>query len=230
MIRAIAIDDEPPALKVISTFCEKTDLVQLDKTFSRTDEALKYLKKFPVDLLFLDIHMPSLSGIEFYKAVKQDTMVIFTTAFSEYAVEGFNLNAIDFLLKPYSFERFMQAVEKAGAAYQHQRNLVPGEALSINIRTNYSLVKIAVADILYIEGLDDYVRFYMNNGKNHISRMTMKSLEAKLPADFVRIHRSYLVPLQKIEKVRNKQVIIGDRQLPIGKSYEKSFFGHFGTE
>src|SRR4051812_39666363 len=112
MIKAITIDDEPPALKVIEAFCSQTDFISLDKTFTKPAEAQKYLSKFPVDLLFLDIQMPSLTGIEFYKTVKQDTMVIFTTAHSEYAVEGFNLNAVDFLLKPFTYERFLQATTK----------------------------------------------------------------------------------------------------------------------
>src|SRR5919197_1575106 len=113
MITAIAIDDELPALKVIENFCSHVDFIDLQKTFNKPTEALKHLRKFPVDLLFLDINMPSLTGIELYKAVKQNTMAIFTTAYSEYAVEGFNLNAIDYLLKPFTIERFMQSVEKA---------------------------------------------------------------------------------------------------------------------
>src|SRR5687767_6520056 len=117
-MKAIAIDDEPPALKVVEAFCRKSGLVSIEKTFTKPTDALTYLEKFPVDLLFLDINMPSLSGIEFYKSVKQDVMVIFTTAHSEYAVEGFNLSAVDYLLKPYTFERFQQALNKANDYYK----------------------------------------------------------------------------------------------------------------
>jgi len=113
MINAIAIDDEPPALRVLENFCNRIDFISLQKTFTKTEDAMKYLEKFPVDLIFLDIHMPAISGIDFYKSIKQETMVIFVTAHSQYAVEGFNLNAIDYLLKPFPFERFQQAVKKA---------------------------------------------------------------------------------------------------------------------
>ena len=119
MIKAVAIDDELPALKVIENFCGKTDLVSLEKTFNKPNEALKFINKFPVDLLFLDIDMPALKGTELYRSLKQKTMAIFTTAYSEYAVEGFNLNAIDYLLKPFTYERFMQAVSKAGEYYNY---------------------------------------------------------------------------------------------------------------
>src|ERR1700712_1222443 len=120
MIKAIAIDDEPPALKVIENFCGRSENMQLEKTFTMPAEALKHLRKFPVDLLFLDIQMPSINGIDFYKTVKQDTMVIFTTAYSEYAVEGFNVSAVDYLLKPFTFKRFQQAVAKALDYYQYK--------------------------------------------------------------------------------------------------------------
>ncbi|WP_332367809.1 LytR/AlgR family response regulator transcription factor [Spirosoma telluris] len=133
MIRAIALDDEPPALRVLTHFCQQVDVIDLQKTFTRTDEALRYLEQFPVDLLFLDINMPSMSGIDFYKAVgttsaarsqatvSTDRMVIFTTAYAEYAVEGFTLNAVDYLLKPFTFERFVQAANKAADFYRWQQ-------------------------------------------------------------------------------------------------------------
>ena len=152
MIKAIAIDDEPPALKVIENFCSKTADILLEKTFTMPAEALKYLRKFPVDLLFLDIQMPSVNGIDFYKAVKQDTMVIFTTAFSEYAVEGFNLSAVDYLLKPFTFARFQLAVAKA-AEYNNYKKQGNNETPKyLFIRADYSLLKIALTDIVYIEG------------------------------------------------------------------------------
>ena len=131
MINAIAIDDEPPALKVIEEFCSRVDFISLQKTFTKPTEALKYIRKFPVDLLFLDIKMPSMSGIQLHQSMEQETMVIFTTAYSEYAVEGFNLNAMDYLLKPFTFERFQQAINKAKEHYTllHQKDTLSQQNL-----------------------------------------------------------------------------------------------------
>lgn len=225
MITAIAIDDEPPALKVVESFCSRVDFIDLQKTFTNPQEALKHLDKFPADLLFLDIRMPSVTGIEFAKRVPKDLMVIFTTAFSEYAVEGFNLNAVDYLLKPFTFERFMQAVNKANDYYKFLRQYEPAIQQYFFVRADYSLVKIMHDEILYIEGLDDYLRIFLSGRKPVIARMTMKTMLEKLPADhFIRVHRSFIVPIARIEKVRNKTIYIDDKNIPIGNSYEKAFF------
>lgn len=229
MIRAIAIDDEPPALAVIEAFCAQTDFITLERTFTRPAEALKHLSKFPVDLIFLDIQMPSLSGIDFYKGLKQDLMVIFTTAFSEYAVEGFNLNAIDYLLKPFTYERFLQATMKANEYYNYRNNT--GSSVMqqyLFVRADYRLVKITVSDILYIEGLDDYIKIFIQDQKTVVARMTMKSILEKLPArEFVRVHRSYIISLRRIDTVRNKVIYTADKEIPIGGIYEDEFFRQF---
>ncbi len=228
MIKAIAIDDEPLALKVIENFCEKVDFITLQKTFNKLGEALKYVNKFPVDLLFLDINMPSINGIEFYKEIKQNTMVIFTTAYTEYAVEGFNLNAVDYILKPFTFERFLLAVNKANDFFNYQSQKESTSAQFIFVRADYSLLKINIANILYIEGLDDYLKIHIENQKTVVTRMTMKALLEKLPAkDFIRIHRSFIVPLSRIEGVRNKTISIAGIEIPIGASYEEIFFKSF---
>ena len=228
MIKAIALDDEPPALDVIESFCCLTDYIDLVKTFTRDEEAMKYLSAFPVDLLFLDINMPSISGIDFKKGLDPNTMVIFTTAYSEFAVEGFNLNAIDYLLKPFTPERFLQAAEKVKAQYQflHQNALI--KPSHISIRVDYSLVKVALADIIFIEGLDDYLKIHLLNQKPIVIRMTMKAMMEKLPqSDFVRVHRSYIVPLAKIKTVRNRLIYINGEEIPIGTSYESKFYEVF---
>jgi DNA-binding LytR/AlgR family response regulator len=224
MINAIALDDEPPALKVVENFCSQVDFIELVKTFTNSGEALKHLNKFPTDLLFLDIRMPSITGFEFRKQLPQDLMVIFATAYSEYAVEGFNVNAVDYLLKPFTFERFLQAVNKANDFYKylHQSESVAHQYLFI--RADYSLVKVILQDILYIEGLDDYLKIHLVGKKPIVARMTMKAIQDKIPAnEFIRIHRSFIVPVARIEKVRNKMVTIEGREIPIGSSYEKSF-------
>lgn len=228
MIHAIAVDDEPPALKVIETFCSRTEGIELEKTFTMPAEALKHLRKYPVDLLFLDIQMPSVNGIDFYKTVKQDTMVIFTTAFSEYAVEGFNVSALDYLLKPFTLGRFQQAVAKAIEYYNYKKQGSSETPRYLFVRADYSLIKIALTDILYIEGLDDYLKIHLANTHPVVARMTMKAVLEKLPAnDFIRVHRSYIVPFTRIESYRNKTIFIAGEEIPTGSSYEENFLKHF---
>ena len=223
MITAIAIDDELPALKLLENFCAQTGSISLQKTFNKPAEALKYLRNFPVDLLFLDINMPSISGVEFYKATGKNAMVIFTTAYSEYAVEGFNLNAVDYLLKPFSFERFMQAVKKAQDYYDYI-NKHAAEQQYIFLRADYSLVKIKLVDIMYVESLDDYLKLYLKDRKPVITRLTMKAMLEKLPAaQFARVHRSYIVSFSYVESLRNKMISINAVEIPLSSSYEEAF-------
>jgi DNA-binding LytR/AlgR family response regulator len=231
MIKAIAIDDEAPALKVIENFCDRTDTIILERTFRRPAEALSYLQQSPVDLLFLDIHMPSQSGLQLYKTIGPGTLAIFTTAHSEYAVEGFNLNAIDYLLKPFTLERFQQAVNKA-AEYLTFRNTHQNQGQfteALLIRADYSLIRISTADILFVEAADDYLKIHQDNKPPLTVRMTMKSIVTMLaPAEFIRIHRSYIVSLRRIDNVRNKMISLGGRDLPIGNNYEAAFYKQFG--
>lgn len=225
MISCIAIDDEPPALKVIESFCAQVNYLDLKKTFTSPTEAIHYLNNYPVDLLFLDINMPSISGIDVFKKLKQPAMVIFTTAHGEYAVEGFNLNAIDFLLKPFSLERFNQSVKKAYDFYNFTQQNNPSAEQYIYIRADYSLNKIKIDDIELIEGLDDYLKIHIKNGKNIVARITMKGILEKLPgAKFMRVHRSFIVPLEKITSVRKKVIHLEQTEVPIGNSYEEDFF------
>ena len=228
MIEAIAIDDELPALSIIQNFCGRIDFVNLQKTFNQPTEALRYLKKFPVDLLFLDVNMPSLNGIDLYKSIQQETMVIFTTAYSEFAVEGFNLNAVDYLLKPFTFKRFLQAAEKAQDYYAYQLQKQKTEAQYLFIRADYSLVKIDIKNIQYIEGYDDYLKIHMKDQRPIITRMTIKNNLEKLPENnFIRIHRSYVIPLDKVSSLRNKMVSVGEIKLPLGNSFEENFLKRF---
>lgn len=228
MIKAIAIDDEIPALNIVENFCVRAGFIELEKAFHQPNEALRHLRKFPVDLLFLDINMPALSGIELYKTVQQDCMVIFTTAYSEFAVEGFNLNAVDYLLKPFTYDRFLQAAEKAKDYLNFLRQKESPQEQFIFVRADYSLIKINLSDIDYVEGYDDYLKIHISKQKPVITRMTMKTLLEKLPAkQFVRIHRSYVVPLNRIEAVRNKMVSLGEIKLPVGNSYEEHLLKYF---
>ncbi|WP_440132659.1 LytR/AlgR family response regulator transcription factor [Chitinophaga sancti] len=228
IIQAIAIDDELPALTLISNFCERIDFIRLQQTFNKPEEALQYIQQSPADLLFLDINMPGIPGTDLYKSITQQPMVIFTTAHSEYAVEGFNLNAVDYLLKPFTFERFQQAVQKAQAQLQYQQSLQKNEQQQLVLRVDYGLTRIELKDILFIEGLDDYLKIHLHNQPPLVIRMTMKVMSEKLPAhSFVRVHRSYIVPLSKIDQVRNKTILIGTQEIPVGNSYEANFHARF---
>ena len=227
MIKAIAIDDEPIAIKVIEHFCKDIDFISLEKTFTKAEDGLKYLKKFPADLIFLDIDMPNLNGIDLYKQVKQNTLVVFITSRADYAVEGFNLNALDYLLKPFTFERFKQAADKAKECFAISNSNKPDH---IFVRADYSLQKIALDDIVCIEALDDYLKIYLHQQKTIVARMTMKTMFEKLPAnDFMRVHRSFIVPIKKVESLRNKTLQLGDRKIPVGNSYEEAVLKHFSA-
>ncbi|SFC53700.1 LytR/AlgR family response regulator transcription factor [Flavobacterium phragmitis] len=223
MIKAIALDDEPLALEILQSLCDTIDYIDLERTFTKSEEAFKYLKKYPVDLLFLDINMPSISGLDFYKKLPHKTMVIFTTAYSEFAVEGFTLSATDYLLKPISLSRFEQAAEKAYSQWKIQNQNIEQQYLFI--RADYSLIKILFSDILYIEGLDDYVKIHIKDQKTVVARMTLKAIIQKLPeTEFVRVHRSFIIPISKVSKIRNKIIFIDQTEIPISTSYEEAFF------
>lgn len=220
MIHAIAIDDEPLALQVINHFCEKIDFIILEKTFTKQNEAQKYINNYPVDLIFLDIQMPNKNGIDFYKILEKDIMVIFTTAFSEYAVEGFNLNATDYLLKPFSFERFETAVQKARNEYQFRH--MTNAQTHLMIRADYKLYRIEYEDIKYIEGLDDYIQIHLENKTKVVARFSMKNIISKLPENlFIRVHRSFIVPIKKIKTIQNKTILIDEVSIPIGDTFRE---------
>ena len=224
MIRAIALDDEPLALKIIESFCNRVEFIQLEKTFTKTSEAAKYLRKQPVDLIFLDIQMPTQNGLSFYKEIGQSIKVIFTTAYTEYAVEGFNVSASDYLLKPFPFDRFLTAVSKVKDQLEVQNASLNTENTYLYIRADYSLHKILMEDILFIEGLDDYLKIHIEHQKHIVARMTMKAILEKLPGNyFVRVHRSYIISISKIEKIRNKTIFIKEHEIPLSATYEAFF-------
>lgn len=231
MIKAIAIDDEPLALKVIESFCQKVDFIDLQKTFTQPNEALKHLRKYPADLLFVDIHMPGLTGIALVKALKQNTMVIFTTAFSEYAAVSYELNAIEYLLKPINLKRFQQAVNKANEYFNFINRTDEQGEKSIFIRADFSLVKIPLADVLFIEGMADYIKIFIKERKTVVARMTMKEISEKLPEnDFIRVNRSAIIPQHRIEHIRNKTIFLSDREVPIGNTYLDDIIKRFGLK
>ena len=223
MIKAIAIDDEPSPLEVLENYCSQVPYIQLDRTFTRTSKAKEFLRDHPIDLLFLDIEMPQISGIDFYKSLDKEYHVIFSTAHSEYAIEGFNLSAIDYLLKPYDFNRFLQAAEKARDYNTYLYQKPPTEQSHIFIKADYRINKVLLTDICYIQGLSDYLKIYLASGKPLVARMTMRSLAKQLPENFIRVHRSFIVPLNRISSVRNKTIYVPETEIPVGKTYWREF-------
>jgi len=214
---AIAIDDEPKALEVIEIHASKIPFLDLKATFTDAFEAIPYLQNNKIDLIFLDIKMPDISGIEFVHCLQKVPMVIFTTAYSEYAVQGFELDALDYLLKPFSLARFMKACNKALSIKQ----LKEGEERDfVFIKTGYEEEKVFFDDILYIEAEGNYLTFMLKNGKL-LSRQTMSDILQVLPEKlFVRIHRSYIIAYNKVEKIARQAVFIQGIEIPIGASYE----------
>lgn len=222
MIRCIAIDDEPLALELIETYVNQIPELQMLQTFSDAVTAWSYLQKNPADLLFLDIQMPDITGIQLAKSLdRKNPMVIFTTAYSKYAVEGFNVEAVDYLLKPFEFSRFQEAVNKA-RELKALRETTPAqeEEQAIFVKSDYRNVRISLKDIQFIEGFDDYIRIHVDNAKSIYTLMSLKSILEKLPAtDFLRVHRSYIVPVKRIKRFSNQHVQLDNKEIPIGKSY-----------
>ncbi|WP_316751829.1 response regulator transcription factor [Pedobacter gandavensis] len=227
VLKAIAIDDEPIALEVIRSLSSEAACVQLAACFTRSKEALMYLQQEQVDLIFLDIKMPGLSGIDFLKSLPNPPMVIFTTAYSEHAVQSFELDAIDYLLKPFSFPRFLKACHKAFEHHQlrHQSQLGlasdPREKAvsSIFIKSGYELIKIERSDLLYAESIGNYVQFVLTGGVVR-SRLTMVEAEdlLSLPG-FIRVHRSFLVCSTRIAKLDKRNVWVAGKPIPVGSMY-----------
>jgi len=218
MIKCIAIDDEPLALQIITKYCEKISFLQLQATFTNPDEAKSYIENNSIDLLFLDIQMPDITGIQFYKNLSKKPMVIFTTAYKDFAVEGFNVDAIDYLLKPFEYDRFLKAVYKANE-YMEFLSSQDLQLNSLYLKVNYEMMKINLKDIELIEALDDYIKLYIKPSPV-LTLMTLKTILEKLPPkEFARVHRSYIIPLNKVEKFSKNKITVSGKEVPIGSSY-----------
>ncbi|QUB91518.1 LytR/AlgR family response regulator transcription factor [Prevotella denticola] len=222
-LNCIIIDDEPLAAELLASYARKTLFLNLIGVFNSTVEGIKVIRENRVDLIFLDIQMPELSGLEFAKILPKETKIIFTTAFSQYAVDGYKANAVDYLMKPVSYDDFLAG---ANRALEWFRSVRQSENASddrfIFVKSEYKLVKIMFDDILYIEGLKDYVKIYLTDGRDPVmSLMNMKKIEESLPKpEFMRIHRSYIVHMRKIEGIDRFRVVIGNAILPISDSYK----------
>lgn len=214
---AIALDDEPLALEVIRSHASKVPFLNLKAEFTDAFQAMEYLQKQPVDLIFLDIKMPDISGIDFLNSLNKKPMVIFTTAYTEHAVTSFELDAIDYLLKPFSLSRFIKGCNKAYELFQLRNR--SGSTDFIFLKTGYEQEKVNFADILYLEAAGNYVSFVLKD-KSLLSRMTFAELEAILPRNkFIRVHRSYMAAVSRIDKIERHQIHINGIVLPVSESY-----------
>lgn len=228
MITTIAIDDEPLALQLVTGYIEKTPGLKLAGMFDNPIDASEFLVNNSVDLIFIDIQMPDLTGIEFTRLMEKGPKVIFTTAYEKYALEGYKLEIVDYLLKPFSYEEFLAAVQKA----QKLISLEKKEAISVEanseflfLKSDYKIKRINFNDILYIEGLKDYVKvFTINAPKPILSLTSLKLLESKLPENrFMRIHRSFIVNLEKIDTIERNRIVFGKEYIPVSDQYKEKF-------
>lgn len=228
-ITCVIVDDEPMALNLVESYVEKTPFLVLKKKCSSAIEAMEFIKDEPVDLLFLDIQMPDLTGIAFSKMLPKDTRVIFTTAFDQYALEGFKVEALDYLLKPFDYAEFLTAANKANAWFtlkKGKQNTVVSEAKEfLFVKSEYKQLRIKLADVLYFEGLKDYIKIYLkDNPKPILTLMSLKSLEQELPeTQFMRVHRSFIVSLKNVEVIERSQIIINQQRITVSEQYKPRF-------
>lgn len=220
MLKCIAIDDEPLALEKLALFISRVSCLELEMTFSNAIQALDYLKQHETDLIFLDIQMEEFTGIQFLNSLKTRPYVIITSAYKEYAIDGYEFEVTDYLLKPFGFERFHLGIEKVLRQIQYQ---APPPTY-IFVKTGYSMERINLADILYIEGMDEYLQIVTPRQKL-MTLQSFRQMEQSLPPEnFMRVHKSFIVALGKIERIERHIIIIGSKRIPIGKSYKEAFY------
>ncbi len=223
IITCAIIDDEPLAAGLLESYVKKTPYLSLQGTYNSAITAMRDLRENPVQLLFLDIQMPELSGIEFARILPKDTKIIFTTAFNQYAIEGYKVNALDYLLKPVSYQDFLQSTDKALEWFTTQKKqAVKQDDRFMFVKSDYKLIRVCLDDILYIEGLKDYIRIYLRTGEKIMSLMSMKKLEEYLPQpEFLRVHRSWIVHMPEVTTIDRFRIVFGDLFIPISDNYKE---------
>jgi len=229
MIRCIAVDDETPALDILEDNISRVPFLQLVKKCKNAYQAIDLLRQEKIDLLFLDIEMPGLSGLRLLKELPDKPMVIFITAYRKYAADGYDLDALDYLVKPVSFERFLKAAHKAleyQELRQKEKSPSPHFPDYLFIQSEYKLTKLFVHDLLYIEGLGNYIKIHLISSPRPIlSKLSMKAIGEKLPAGkYARVHKSFIVMVDKITSVRNESIMIGETEIPLSRFYRDEFF------
>ena len=236
MIQCLAIDDEPLALKQLTAYISKVSYLQLAAALHSATEALEVMNKQQVDVIFIDINMPDLNGLEFIASLDSPPLVVFTTAYSQYAVDAYKVNAIDYLLKPFSLDDFKRAADKVKKQYdlQHASDVSkPDDDDAIFVKTDYKIVRIVLSDIRYIEAMSEYLRIYSDHSQRPIVvLLSMKKMEERLPANsFMRIHRSYIINLKKIIEVNKNHVLMApEASLPIGDLYKEAFSNYITSK
>lgn len=225
-MNCIIVDDEPLARDILETYVSQISYLTLVKSCKNAFEALAALQEQTIDIVFIDIQMPDISGVKFIETLTNPPLVIFTTAYSHYALNGFELNAVDYLLKPISLERFLKATQKAKDLFdlKHvKKPIVENENEFIFVKADYQTIKINYKDILYIEGLKDYVKIYTTK-KMIMTLLNIKNILEKLPdSQFIRIHKSYIVSIAAIEKIDRNRIVFGEKRIPIGDSFKDEF-------
>ena len=228
-LTCMIVDDEPMALNLVESYVEKTPFLKLKKKCSSAVEAIQFINSETVDVLFLDIQMPDLSGLEFSKMLPKHTRVIFTTAFDEYALEGFKVEALDYLLKPFDYAEFLSASNKALEWFTllkgNSRTSVSDEKEFLFVKSEYKQLRIKLSDVLYFEGLKDYIKIWLkDNPKPILTIMSLKLLQEELPpSDFMRVHRSFIVSLKNVEVVERSQIIINNQRITVSEQYKPQF-------
>lgn len=237
MINCIAVDDEPLALDLMESYIKQTPSLHLVKTCKSAAEALEVLQNEKIDLMFLDIQMPGITGVQFVNSLKHRPMVVFTTAYTKYALEGYELDILDYLVKPFAFERFLKTVNKALDAHKLLNSSTPTTLKQLPpdhlfVNADYSLVKINIPEIAYVEGLKDYIKIFVSgNNKAIITRMSMKAIEERLVLmGFNRIHKSYIVNISKISSIKKSKLVVDGQELAIGESYRELLFKSLGLD
>jgi DNA-binding LytR/AlgR family response regulator len=230
MLKCMVIDDEPLAIQLLANHISKVSFLELVSSFNNPMEALISFNSHPADLIFLDIQMPQLTGIQFMKLLQNRAQVVITSAYEQYAIEGFEHNVTDYLLKPISFERFYKAVEKAhnlknpAHKLEQKQDFYPAVGGYIFVKVETRMVRVELDDILLIEGLKNYVSIFTKT-QRIVTLQVMKQLEEILPPNrFVRVHKSYIIALDKINSIERQEIYIGDRIIPIGITYQEHFF------
>ncbi|MEM7486060.1 MAG: LytTR family DNA-binding domain-containing protein [Bacteroidota bacterium] len=243
MISCIIIDDEPLALEIISSYCEDLGGIEVKHTLTNPLDAIEILSRDKIDLVFLDIEMPQINGIDFLKTIDRKPLFIFTTAYPQYAIEGFELNAVDYLVKPIPFARFVKAINRAKELHDFRnptntpsvQNVVSAAGIPqtsnqfIFVKSEYDNIKIKLEEIKYIQGLKDYLKIHVDDSKPILTLMSFKNIESKLPTDnFLRVHRSFIVNINRIDSVQRNKILIDGIRIPIGESYKEDFLKRIG--
>jgi len=221
-LTCIIVDDEPAAVSLLESYVNKTSFLTLKASFNNPVKALDHVKSNPVDLIYLDINMPGLTGLELAQLIPEGTHIVFTTAYSEHAVESYRLSVLDYLLKPISYAQFVDATSKALTTKEESK---AGED-HFFIKADYKIQRINHADLMYIENIKDYVRFHLKDGRKLMSLLSLKNLDEQLPNNFMRVHRSYIVNLDEIETIERNRIVINTHFIPVADKYKEEFKRH----